>query len=255
MSEWNPGDLCQVRRGKRWVDAEVDSVEHYGRPGNVRVVLEGGHRVRADAANIRPRPAPRGKLPEPTIALSEAQVREALEEGRQVRRELEEKFRRMRQPEPTTKLGASEVVADPRLKADEAFVLSRPREKTEEMPQDAPENASTAGARARVLRPVPKPTTARSLAYLAHVRRHPCCSCGATEAIHAHHVASGGMGQKASDYLTAPLCGVCHQHWHATAALPYVDAVSAMDETAMSRGILWEAAARCLEEWITREGE
>lgn len=46
--------------------------------------------------------APRRKLPEPTIALSEAQVREALEEGRQMRRELEERVRRMHQPKSKT---------------------------------------------------------------------------------------------------------------------------------------------------------
>ena len=98
------------------------------------------------------------------------------------------------------------------------------------------------------LRAVPKHKTARSPAYLAHVRRHPCCSCGTTEAIHAHHVAGGGMGAKCSDYLTAPLCGRCHQHYHATATLPG-------ESTRESRGTMWEAAARCLAEWAEMEGE
>lgn len=199
MADWKPGDLCQVKRGKRWVDAEVMTAVPWA-----FMLAVGDRSVRIleldISTSVRPRPAPRGKLPEPyRIDDLPPRVFEA-----------------------DTRLGASEAVADPRLKADEAFVFSRP---------------------------VPKPTTARSLAYLAHVRRHPCCSCGTTEAIHAHHVASGGMGAKASDYLAAPLCGVCHQHWHATATLP------ACGDTLGSRLAMWESAARCLEEWVTREGE
>lgn len=105
-----------------------------------------------------------------------------------------------------------------------------------------------------LLKPVPKPTTARSKDYLAHVRTFPCCSCGREEGIHAHHIAGGGMGAKCSDYYTAPLCGVCHQHWHATATLPAQSEFDVVD-TDEARATMWEAAARCLEEWITREGE
>ena len=36
------------------------------------------------------------------------------------------------------------------------------------------------------LRPVPKPVTLRSESYLAYVRKHPCCLCGASPS-EAHH--------------------------------------------------------------------
>lgn len=177
-----------MRRGKRWVDAEVMAAVPWA------FMLAVGDRSvrileRDISTSVRPRPAPRGKL-----------------------------------PEPPPKFG--EVVADPKLKADEMFVFSRP---------------------------VPKPTTARSVAYLAHVRRHPCCSCGRETGIHAHHIAGGGMGSKCSDYYTAPLCGVCHQHLHATASLPTMGHGVISGDSA--RAVMWKAAARCLEEWITREGE
>lgn len=101
--------------------------------------------------------------------------------------------------------------------------------------------------RPAALKPVPKPTTARDSSYLAHVRRHPCCSCGTTEAIHAHHVAGGGMGAKCSDYLTAPLCGVDHGHWHSTGTLPGMS-------REQSLATLWESAAKILEEWVRELG-
>lgn len=188
MTDWKPGDLCQVRRGKRWVDAEVHDTA-FGRP--IRLRIDGKLRWLGND-KIRPRQAPRGKLPEPS------------ENARKAR----EHFAATRETITTT---------------DGRYVLSRPK-------------------------PVPKPKTARSKDYLAHVRTFPCCSCGATEAIHAHHVASGGMGQKASDYLTAPLCWSCHNRWHATATLPLLP-------TASSRAVVWEAAARCLVAWVVREGE
>lgn len=201
--DWKPGDLCQVRRGKKWVDAEVSLAAMSN--GHLRVAVYGSH-SRSDfslhwvsADDLRPRPAPRGKLPEPPTAIHGVEALDMLAHG-QV--------------------------------AEGSDLRPAPWK----------------------LKPVPKPKTARDSDYLAHVRKHPCCSCGATEAIHAHHVASGGMGQKASDYLTAPLCGVCHQHWHATATLPLGDVNSGMRRL-RSAAVLWEAAARCLEEWITREGE
>lgn len=95
-----------------------------------------------------------------------------------------------------------------------------------------------------ILRAVPKKKTPRCARYLAFVRTHPCCSCGTDQGIHAHHVASGGMGQKASDFMAAPLCGKCHSHWHARSFLPLMPG-----DYVGSKATLWEAACRCLAEW------
>ena len=60
--------------------------------------------------------------------------------------------------------------------------------------------------------PVPKPVTLRSEPYLAYVRKHPCCLCGRSEGIEAHHWSHHGgvMGAKVDDYRTVPLCDPCH---------------------------------------------
>lgn len=58
-----------------------------------------------------------------------------------------------------------------------------------------------------------KQKTLRNSAYLKRVRELPCCVCGTTEAVHAHHIighSEGGMGMKASDYATMPLCAYHH---------------------------------------------
>ena len=76
------------------------------------------------------------------------------------------------------------------------------------------------------LRPVPKPVTLRSDPYLAYVRRHPCCLCGASpsEAHHwSHH--GGVMGAKVDDYRTVPLCQEHHRYWHDNGTLPGHDRV------------------------------
>lgn len=76
------------------------------------------------------------------------------------------------------------------------------------------------------LRPVPKPITLHSEPYLAYVRKHPCCLCGATpsEAHHwSHH--GGVMGAKVDDYRTVPLCQEHHRYWHDHGTLPGMDRV------------------------------
>lgn len=197
MADWTPGDLCQVRRGKRWVDAEIVApADPMNDPLHGLRVSVDGRLKWVSGKDLRHRPGKRGKLPEPVLVGGFA----GHAPGR-----------------PTT------------------FVVSRVDHVRREIE----------------VRPVHKPTTARSKDYLAHVRTFPCCSCGATEAIHAHHVASGGMGAKASDYLTAPLCGRCHGGWHSKGMLP----TPVYLNRAESLATMWEAVARCLEEWITREGE
>lgn len=234
VADWKPGDLCQVKRGKRWVDAEVMTAVPWA-----FMLAVGDRSVRIleldISTSVRPRPAPRGKLPEPK------------DDPRPLRFHP-----RTGGPFPGEPL--ERVEPSPHADA----IRHRPAKRGSPVPilpsdpsHEARVDAKIAERPAPSLRPVPKPTTARSKDYLAHVRTYPCCSCGATEAIHAHHVASGGMGAKASDYLTAPLCGRCHGGWHSKGMLP----TPVYLNRAESLATMWEAAARCLEEWITREGE
>ena len=51
----------------------------------------------------------------------------------------------------------------------------------------------------------------RSAPHLAFVRKKPCCVCGNECGNHAHHLRiNHGMGMKASDEWTVPLCPNCH---------------------------------------------
>lgn len=46
--------------------------------------------------------------------------------------------------------------------------------------------------------------------HLSRVAQLPCACCGA-HGVHVHHVREGqGMSQRASDFLTIPLCPDCH---------------------------------------------
>lgn len=54
-----------------------------------------------------------------------------------------------------------------------------------------------------------KPKRLHDPAWLARVASLPCCACGASP-VEVHHIRSGyGMGQRASDHETIPLCP-----WH-----------------------------------------
>ena len=93
------------------------------------------------------------------------------------------------------------------------------------------------------LRPVPKPVTLRSEPYLAYVRKHPCCLCGASpsEAHHwSHH--GGVMGAKVDDYRTVPLCTKHHRYWHDHGTLPGHDRVG-------SEWLLRRVQRELLVEW------
>jgi hypothetical protein len=77
-----------------------------------------------------------------------------------------------------------------------------------------------AASRGRPFTPggAPRPKTARphrSPAYLAFVREHACCACGAEGPSDAHHFGPRGLGEKTDDFRTAPLCRRCHDEWHA----------------------------------------
>ena len=61
----------------------------------------------------------------------------------------------------------------------------------------------------------------RSREYLDHVKGLDCCNCGAP-ADDPHHivgVGEGGMGTKACDLLTMPLCRGCHTQMHDSSEL------------------------------------
>lgn len=97
------------------------------------------------------------------------------------------------------------------------------------------------------LRPVPKPATLRSNPYLAYVRKHPCCLCGASpsEAHHwSHH--GGVMGAKVDDYRTVPLCQEHHRYWHDHGTLPGMDRDTS--EQALLREQAW-----LLRAWFDNE--
>jgi hypothetical protein len=66
--------------------------------------------------------------------------------------------------------------------------------------------------------PIPKPARpVRSRRYLAFVRSHPCCSCGALAPSEAHHWGPRAVGEKTDDLRTVPLCRRCHDAWHGPA--------------------------------------
>lgn len=94
------------------------------------------------------------------------------------------------------------------------------------------------------MRPVPKPVTLRSDPYLAYVRRHPCCLCGRSEGIEAHHWSHHGgvMGAKVDDYRTVPLCQEHHRYWHDHGVLPGHDRVG-------SEWLLRRVQRELLVEW------
>lgn len=87
--------------------------------------------------------------------------------------------------------------------------------------------------------PVPKPVTLRSEPYLAYVRKHPCCLCGRSEGIEAHHWSHHGgvMGAKVDDYRTVPLCQEHHRHWHDHGTFPEMDREHS--EAALMREQAW----------------
>lgn len=46
--------------------------------------------------------------------------------------------------------------------------------------------------------------------YMGQVAKLPCVACGQI-GVHVHHVKSGAMGKRSSDFLTVALCPECHQ--------------------------------------------
>ena len=90
---------------------------------------------------------------------------------------------------------------------------------------------------------------ARSPRYLTYVQAEPCCGCDAPAPSEAHHEGPRGVSQKASDFLTAPLCWRCHHAVTATHALPG----RSQGET---RALIHQIQAALLARWAAaREAE
>lgn len=90
--------------------------------------------------------------------------------------------------------------------------LKRP---TSPAPSSSTASSSTTSAPARrsVFHPMPKSQRIRSDEYLAFVRTHPCCACGAAAPSDPHHVklrGEGSLGLKTHDVRTVPLCRADH---------------------------------------------
>lgn len=76
-----------------------------------------------------------------------------------------------------------------------------------------PAAASVAFAPSFMPQAKPEPP-ARSEPYLDFVREHPCMECHAPGPSDPHHYGPRGMGQKADDYRTVPLCRRDHDFFH-----------------------------------------
>ncbi len=107
----------------------------------------------------------------------------------------------------------------------------------------------------------PKSRTFRSRKFLDFVRSLECFCCGAPPPSEASHYGgkgkSGGMGLKADDLFTAPMCRACHQHWHDSGRLPIPGGARIMASSSVgtfdpvtSRGLHIEANRDTLARYI-----
>jgi hypothetical protein len=84
-------------------------------------------------------------------------------------------------------------------------------------------------------RSLPKLSLTRDPKYLEHVRGRPCCICGALPPNDAHHFGPRGMGQKADDRRTVPLCRIHHDEWHTRGAIGPRSQIGPRSRTAIER--------------------
>lgn len=87
-----------------------------------------------------------------------------------------------------------------------------------------------------------KPMTPRSEKYLAFIRTLPCCVTGTIQGIEAHHVFSGAMGMKETDFCAIPLSREMHAEFHRVGRLTF------QKEHQIS---YWEIMAKCMHLFIT----
>lgn len=70
-------------------------------------------------------------------------------------------------------------------------------------------------------RAIPKPTPPEECKpWLAFVHRQPCCNCGSSFNVEAHHEGKKGHAQKVRDTMSVPLCQKCHTVYTLENALP-----------------------------------
>ncbi len=79
-------------------------------------------------------------------------------------------------------------------------------------------------------------------AYLAFVREKPCCWCQHDAPNDPHHVGPRGVGIKADDFHTVPVCRKCHDHFHDHRTFPG----ATVEETALR---IWRVQAVLMVEW------
>jgi hypothetical protein len=81
--------------------------------------------------------------------------------------------------------------------------------------------------------------------YLAYVRRHACCHCGAPGPSEPHHWShhGGSTGMKPDDFRTVPLCQEHHRYWHDHGMLPGLDRVA-------SEALFVETQYTLLRGWV-----
>lgn len=57
-----------------------------------------------------------------------------------------------------------------------------------------------------------KPATSIEKSYMRRIKEQDCIACGASAPCDCHHIREGqGVGMRASNFLTIPLCKECHQ--------------------------------------------
>lgn len=56
-------------------------------------------------------------------------------------------------------------------------------------------------------------------AYRRFVQSLPCCACRKSPPSEVHHETGAGMGLRAHDHRSMPLCILCHHDFHAAAGI------------------------------------
>ncbi len=71
------------------------------------------------------------------------------------------------------------------------------------------------------VRALPKPELPEKCPpWIAFVQRQPCCNCGSSDQVEAHHEGKKGHAQKVRDTMAVPLCKVCHTVYTLRNVLP-----------------------------------
>ena len=89
------------------------------------------------------------------------------------------------------------------------------------------------------MRSYPKEPPGRSEEYLSYIRGLPCCVCG--KSAEPHHLGTGGMGMKGSDFSAIPMCRKHHD-----------EAQAYKKEFHKDSPFLWRCVADNLVRWADR---